>query len=163
MKSVNLFCLFMLLPVLAWAKPVEIFISGVEYPSLEAYKASKAELKNIQGVASAADEDFLRAKAKELGIDFDPKKVRTIAFNPPISVRTAEQLHAVSYEGGVGRVKADFEQNWDNPMPKFTISSGELEDRLKAVAGDRTEPVLIVSDANKLRVMALGKNKPSAQ
>ena len=160
MNSVKL-CLWLMffsaVPVLA--KPVEILINGVEYPSIEAYKASKAQVRNIQGPASAQDEDFLRAKSKELGLDFDPKKVKTVTLKPEISPKVAAELKAVSYEGGVGQVKADFEQDWDNPMPKFTIDPYELGDRLGALVDSRKEPVLIISDSKKLRVMAVGKDK----
>jgi len=155
----------MLPAALAWGdaggKPIEILANGVAYPSMEAYKKAHSQATSIQGSASAEDEEFLRAKTKELGVEFDPQKVKTITVTPAAKAR--QQLQAVSYESGVGRAETGFKKEWDDPMPKFTISSGELEDRLKAVAGDRKEPVLMVADSNKLRVMALGEDKPATQ
>lgn len=160
MRSVKLCLLLMFLPATAWAvnKPVEIFVGGVEYPSMEAYKQSHIEVKSIRGAASVADEDFLRAQAAKLGIDFDPQKVKTVTLAPAISTQTAKALQAISYEHGVGAVQADFQQNWDDPAPKFTVHADELEQRLKAVAGDRKGPILIVSDNDKLRVVGLSKD-----
>ncbi|MBI4309723.1 MAG: hypothetical protein HY591_05280 [Candidatus Omnitrophica bacterium] len=64
-------------------------------------------------------------------------------------------MQAISYEHALKRVAVDFKQDWDNPMPKFTIDPYELGDRLGALVDGRKEPVLVISDSKKLRVMAL--------
>ncbi len=63
-------------------------------------------------------------------------------------------LEGISLEQAIGRVMADFKQNWDDPTPKFTISTLELEDRIRALAADRKEPVLLISKPQKLTVAA---------
>ena len=143
MKSVNLLCLFCLVAAPAGAaKPVEVIIRGVRYASLEAYRAA-AENK---------------AEPMHKTVFIDDKGAKTVTLTP-ISEQTEKRLQKVGYEHSLSHMVVDFKQNWDDPMPKFAISPAELEERMRAVAGDRTEPVLIISDSNKLRVMALGKEK----
>ena len=145
---------------LAWSnQPVEVYIKGVRYESIEAYRFSKTKAKSIQGPASMEDDQLLRAKTRELGLAYNARNVKTIALKPitSISPQTAQQWQTLGYEHGVGRVIIDFKQNWDNPVPKFTVSFDELEGRLRALAADRPEPVLLISNSNKLRVMALDR------
>jgi hypothetical protein len=163
MNTVNVLLYLLLVPsALAWgAAPPEIYINGIRYASIQDYKAAQSRAHQIKGFASPDDEEFLRAKSKERGIHFDPKQVKTITLTPaPISPETAAKLERAGYEHGVSHVMTDFSQNWDNPVPKFTITSEEVEGRLRALVGDRREPVMIVSGNRKLRVIALQPNSP---
>ena len=76
---------------------------------------------------------------------------------PPLAgltPQTRQALDDISLEYAIGRVMADFDQNWENPVPGFTISTAQLEDRLRALAADRKEPVLLILGPQKLRVAA---------
>ncbi len=87
----------------------------------------------------------------------DAYKAHTIVPLRKTSLLTPQTRHAldgISLEYAIGRVMADFDQNWENPVPKFTISSAQLEDRLRALVADRPEPVLLISGPQKLRVAA---------
>ena len=113
------------------ASEIEIFINGVRYPSIEAYRASK------------------EPKAQEKVVRIDPIKGETI------TEAAAKQWRLVGVEHAVGRVMVDFTQNWNDPLPKFKIEPRELEDRIKSLVDGRKAPVLIVSQDHKLRVMEL--------
>ena len=138
-NTVKLFCLLFLWPALVWARtPVEVVINGTDYPSFEAYQAAKEHSRNAQKPDPAGHEKAAVPVAEAIGI---------------------KRLQAAGYEHGVKRVMTDFKQNWDNPAPKWIISPSELEERLGALVDGRKEPVLVVSESNKLRVTALGKDK----
>ena len=70
-----------------------------------------------------------------------------------------KQLRAVSYEQGVNKVAVDFNQDLDKRDAQLPVPTSELENRLGALADGRKEPVLVVSDPKKLRVMSLEKWK----
>ncbi len=112
-------------PGILWAdKPIEIYANGARYESIDAYKAHT---------------------------------IVPLRKTPPLAGLTPQTRHAldgISLEYAIGRVMADFDQNWENPVPKFTISSAQLEDRLRALVADRPEPVLLISGPQKLRVAA---------
>lgn len=134
MKCLVLFIVFVsLLTGFSQAKDIEVIIGGKSYYSMEAYKATREQVKHIE---------------KQ-----EPERI------DPLTQRAYDQLSYVSSEDNVSRVKSDFAQNWDNPSPKFTIDSSELVQRLEAVADNRKEPVLVVSENGKLRVMLLNEAK----
>ncbi len=112
-------------PGLLWAdKPIEIYVNGARYGSIEAYKA---------------------------------RAIVSLRETPPLAGLTPQTRHAlddISLEYAIGRVMADFDQNWEDPVPKFTISTAQLEDRLRALVADRPELVLLIAGPQKLRVAA---------
>ncbi len=109
-------------PGILWAdKPIEIYVNGVRYESIEAYKAHAA------------------VSSREI---------------PVLTPQTRRTLDNISLEYAIGRVMADFDQSWESPVPQFTISSAELEDRLRALVADRPGPVLLIAGPQKLRVAA---------
>ncbi len=112
-------------PGILWAdKPVEIYANGARYESIDSYKA---------------------------------RTIVSLRETPPLAGLTPQTRHAldnISLEYAIGRVMADFDQNWENPVPKFTISAAQLEDRLRALVADRSEPVLLIAGPQKLRVAA---------
>lgn len=138
MKGVNLLCLLCAVGLpcgMASAKgAVEIIVNGVQYGSIEAYKAAVNKPNT------------------------DKEAVKTVD-NKLISAKTAKEWQRVGYEHGVEQVVSDFKQNWDDPAPKFTIASGELEERIRSLVQGRQGPVLFISGTHKLRVMALGKEE----
>ena len=145
---------------MGFASPVEILIGGKAYSSLQEYRASKIKKSIIiQGPVSDQDEQLQRAQSAQLGIAYDPKKVKTISIVSKAEQLAKDKLKAGGIESKIGRVTADFEQNWDHPSPKFTITTKELEGRLKAELGGRSEPIILLSDYNKLRIMALEYGK----
>ena len=138
MKIVNLYLLcFLFLPfaIAETESSVEIYVKGVRYHSIEEYRYSKTQ------------------KQSGLAKSVQPSKPREIVVKPNASTGT-KQWEVIGYEHAIGRVMADFTQNWDNPHPKFNISSQDVENRLKALLDGRREPVLIVSGDKKLRVMS---------
>ena len=128
-----LFFMTFLIITMARANNIEVIIGGKSFDSIDAYRAAK------RGTSSA------KASTPQK-LDPDNEK----AFN---------ELKFVSSEDNVSRVKADFAQNWDNPTPKFKIEEKELEQHLEAIADNRKEPVLVVSENGKLRVMLLDEGK----
>ncbi len=122
---------------LAYANDIEVIIGGKSYDSMALYRAAKRD----------------PAPSKEAM----PEKL------DPQTEKAVKELKSVSSEQSVGRVKADFDQNWDNPTPKFKIEAAELEQRLEALADNRKEPVLVVSENGKLRVMLLDESKKSPE
>ena len=110
--------------------PIEVYVNGARYDSVEDYKALR----------KSPQDDVAKVKA------------RTIVLAPDVS----RALDKISVEPAIGRVMADFKQNWDDPAPKFTISTAELEDRIRALVADRKEPVLLISQPQKLTVAAYG-------
>lgn len=139
MKSVNLLSILsvfvlglsLLASVVLARTPVEIFINGVHYESIEAYRAG--------------------AKTEK---ETDNPKVKST--NNDIS-----KWDSIGYEHGMRMVLSDFRQDWDNPIPKFEVTAEDLEERIRALVEDRREPVLFISDSNKLRVMALKGDQSS--
>lgn len=123
MRCLVVFLFFCLgTPGILWAdKPIEIYVNGTRYESIEAYKASA---------------------------------IVSLRETPLLTPQTRHALDHISLEYAIGRVMADFDQNWDNPVPKFTISTAQLEERLRALVADRTEPVLLILGPQKLRVAA---------
>ncbi len=118
----------MLVEPLAAAGPVEIIVRGVRYDSIQDYKTNADKAKSV----------------KSQIIDLKPGEEKAI-----------KQLQVAGYEHGMNTVMTDFTQNWDDPMPKFMLKRDELAERMRALAGDRTEPVLVIAEPKKLRVMAL--------
>jgi hypothetical protein len=111
-------------PGILWAKPIEIYVNGARYESVDDYKAHA---------------------------------IVSLRETPPLAGLTPQTRHAldnISLEYAIGRVMADFDQNWEDPVPKFTISAAQLEDCLRALVADRPEPVLLILGPQKLRVAA---------
>ena len=102
----------------------------------------------IGGVSYASIEEYRKA-GKSKDIDANPKEEKAI-----------KQLETASYEHSMNTVMTDFRQNWDDPIPKFTLKRDELAERMRALVGDRAEPVLVIAEPHKLRVMAL-KDAPN--
>jgi len=126
MRCLVVFLFFYLsAPGLLWAdKLIEIYADGARYGSIEAYKASA---------------------------------IVSLRETPPLAgltPQTRRALDDISLEYAIGRVMADFDQNWENPVPKFTISTAQLEDRLRALVADHRQPVLLIAGPQKLRVAA---------
>ena len=130
------FILFLFVSLISnflYATDIEVIIAGKSYDSIDSYRASKRDPTPSQKPSP----EVLDKKTEQ-------------AIN---------QLTSVSSEQSVAVVKSDFDQNWDDPTPKFTIESQELEKRLEAIADNRKEPILVVSDNGKLRVMLMNENK----
>ena len=107
---------------------VEIIVNGVRYQSIDAYKALKKG---------------------------GPHTI-VLPQKPAVDPETSRALDTISLEHGIGRVMADFNQNWDDPMPKFTISPTELEDHIRSLVEGRKGPVLLIAEPGKLKVAVYG-------
>jgi len=159
---VFVFCV-MAFPV--WAgNDVEIYAGGNRYDSIKSYKIIRdAEAKKEEKAATIKEEiklspeqaSQLQVEAKIQGVEVDPQKIKTIAIKPQLSEETADKLAAISANGDLPNVVADFEQGWDNPQPHNTVSADQLGEKIRAAVGDRKEPVLLISDPKKMRIMAL--------
>lgn len=141
MRKALMFTTFLIISNLAYAKEIEVIVGGKSYYSVDSYKATQ---RNKVTPQEAVSPEVVPEKAD------------------PMTIKAMKELSSISSEDSVGRVRADFDQNWDNPSPKFKIASEELQQRLESIADDRKEPVLVVSENGKLRVMLLDENKTTA-
>lgn len=130
-----IFGVFWALGSMVFARDIEVVIGGKSYYSMKDYRAAQRGLVAAQTPQSEK-------------ID-------------PVTEQAVNELKSVSLEQGISRVRTDFDQNWDNPTPKFHVEEENLEKQLEAVADNRKEPVLVVSENGKLRVMLLEENKTS--
>ena len=71
----------------------------------------------------------------------------------------AKQVESLSIDSGVGHLKVNFEQTWDHPDPSLVISPAELEDKIYAAVGAHEEPLILMADPKRLRLMALIDDK----
>lgn len=136
MRKALMFTTFLIISNLAYAKEIEVIVGGKSYYSVDSYKATQ---RNKVTPQEAVPPEVVPEKAD------------------PMTIKAMKELSSISSEDSVGRVRADFDQNWDNPSPKFKIASEELQQRLESIADNRKEPVLVVSENGKLRVMLLNE------
>jgi hypothetical protein len=65
-----------------------------------------------------------------------------------------QKMTNASYNQGVHRVVVKFDQNWENPKPRFIIGSEELEYSIQEAMENQHQPTLLISDSKKLRIMS---------
>ncbi len=139
MQTVNK--LWLLLALMAGFAPhagaVEVVVNGVQYPSMVAYKASKERGQTTAGLSA--------------------KTTLT-----PVSSGIAKLLNSIGYEDSVKNVKDDFEQNRSIPTVEYRISANQLGDRLEELLDGRPDPLMVVAESNKLRVVELD-GKPTSR
>ena len=136
-------------------KPVEIYSGGNKYDSVESYQFSKEsqkepqKLKGHEAKLDSTQEDYIRAKASELGVSVDVTKIKTMEI--------PSKLHKVSVEKGVMGALAPFHQTWDNPMPQLArrLDVNLLEEVIKNAMTVSENPKLLISESGKVRIMAL--------
>ncbi len=85
---------------------------------------------------------------------YKARAIVSLRKTPLLTPQTRQALDDISLEYAIDRVMTDFDQNWENPVPQFTISTAQLEERLRALVADRPEPVLLIAGPRKLRVAA---------
>ncbi len=73
---------------------------------------------------------------------------------PLISPQVRQKLEKVSYNGGVYHVVVDFEQNWQNPKPRFILDANELGQAIRETMAGQQKPVLLISNPQKIRMMS---------
>ncbi len=150
----------------AKAAPIEIYAGGRRYASIEEYKNRDLKVQEVKNTTEQSKE--IEETAKTLGINVDLKKVKTIEVGPKVSPETQEKLKSVALDGNVDEAIADFKrnfkQNWNNPQAQSLVSSELLEDKIREAIGDQKDPILLISDHGKMRIMALTpKDLPKAQ
>ncbi len=132
-------------------KPVEIFVAGERYETLEAYKAAVFQKKRD----ALKQQQELAGDAKALGVDIDPKKIKTITIKPAISAQTATKLQLASADNGLQKLLVDFKQNSKKPNLQKFVSPQELEDKIRETVSSTKNPVLLISEQGKMRIMTL--------
>ena len=138
MASIKVFIVFLIHIVFFTPKAhaIEVIIGGKTYASMEEYKLSQ------------------KSSSKAV-----------VQSEPPMDPATEQALKKLSSQSSeekVSKITANFEQNWDNPSPKFKVETEQLAQRLEAIADDREEPVMVVSENGKLQVMLLDEQKRKA-
>ncbi len=110
---------------------IEIYAAGKHFDSFEDYQKSRQ--KGNMKLTGPIEE---RRHAPLI-----PKQVR-------------QKLEKVSYNGGVYHVVVDFGQNWQNSKPRFILDADELGQAVRETMADRQEPMLLISDPQKMRMMS---------
>ncbi|MBI3602018.1 MAG: hypothetical protein HY209_03900 [Candidatus Omnitrophica bacterium] len=73
---------------------------------------------------------------------------------PLIPGQVRQKLEKVSYNDGIDHVVVDFQQDWQNPKPRFILDADELEQAIRETMGDQQQPMLLISDPQKMRMMS---------
>ncbi len=135
------------------AAPIEIYAAGKRYGSMEEYRNRDVAVQEVKNTPQQVED--IQEAAKVLGINVDPSKVKTIEVKAGVSPQTQDKLKLVALDDDVDGAIADFKQNWNNPQAQPLASSEQLEDKIREAIGDQKDPVLLISDHGKMRIMAL--------
>jgi hypothetical protein len=162
-------------------KPIEIFIGGKRFDSLEGYRAEKfqetlkAERDNaeVQGMFDEA----LRAAKGPLDLKFDPAKLKTIRIQKPASEAPSKTLavsdavapkdpfthsylilNKIGFDAGIRKSISEFAGT--DVLYGQRVRAADLENVLSESLGNIQHPLLLISDQKKLRVMVLDPQSP---
>ncbi len=117
---------------------IEIYAGGKHFDSFEDYQAShRSNLLDHMKLSGPIQES------------------RQAPF---ISREVRRKLDKISYNSGVYHVIVDFQQNWQNPKPRFIMDAQELQDVLQETIEGQQGPVLLISDPKKMRIMSYSSN-----
>lgn len=120
--------------VSSWCAAIEIYARGEYFDSFEDYQDSR--------------QHHLSDSMKLSGPIQEERQV------PFISREVRQKLDKISYNSGVDHVTADFQQNGQNPEAGFIRDDQELRDVLQETMEGQHDPVLLISDPEKMRIMS---------
>lgn len=113
---------------------IEVYTAGQHFKSFEDYQQKQ--------------KDALFQDAKLIGPLPEPRKV------PLVSQQEQQKLDKISYNKAVYHVLVDFQQNWEKHKPRFIMDASELEDAIREAMGKKHEASMLISDAQKMRIMS---------
>lgn len=141
-KALLLILFFLISIVFPSHAAIEIYAGGKRFDSFEDYQASRQN--NLP--------DHMKLSGP----------IRDSRQAPFISREVRQKLEKISYNSGVHHVIVDFQQNWQNPKPRFIMDDQELQDVLQETIEGQQGPVLLISDPKKMRIMSYSSN-PDAE
>ncbi len=65
-----------------------------------------------------------------------------------------QRLDKISYNSGVSHMMTNFVQGWKSPRPRFIVDSDELQYTIQEAMQNQQQPILLISDPDKLRIMS---------
>jgi len=142
---------------------IQIYASGHEYDSFQSYEDSKKVIPAVPSEAIPASldsqqQDYVSKEAKQLGIDVDPKKVKTFRIGRKgLTSDNLHKLYVLSVESGVVGALQDFYQTWGQSDFQMTrrISSEQLQEAIQQAMATSKDPKLLISEPGKVRIMVL--------
>jgi len=168
MKRILFLCLWALIILQTPTRAeIEIYADGHKYVSLQAYQDSERSLAlqpSAQDAAalSSQQDDYIREETKQLGMDVDLGKIKTLRIAPSdLSGTTRRQLFVLSVENGVAGALQDFYSNraqGDVQTPQ-KISSDQLQEVIQQAVTKSKEPTLLIAQPGKMRIMSLKPDK----
>lgn len=132
----KIFLNFILLALLvgvpcAWAE-IEIYSAGRHFNSFEDYQRVTQGIQPAPQVPSGA---------------VSQNKV-------PVLEPGQQKLIKMSYNNGVRHVVVNFDQNWQNPKPRFIVGEDELQYTIQEALENHHGPAILISDPKKLRILS---------
>ncbi len=122
---------------------IEVYAAGKYFRSFEEYKKSR--------------ERALLGNMKLAGPVSEHQQA------PFISGQVQKEWDKIGYNSGVHHVVVDFQQNWQNPKPRFIVDADQLQGAIREAMENRQEATLLISDPKKMRILSYATQKnPSA-
>jgi hypothetical protein len=167
------------------AQTIEIFSGGKHYDSLEGYRKKGEEDQGAIGLENSGMDfsevrqmfdDAVRTSTNPLDLKFDPTKMKTIVIEPldgaapapgpsrsplgnePIKdpfIHSYTLLNKLGFDTAIKEVVTEFAVAPTGGREKAVVNTKDLERVLRDSFGDSNQPLLLISDDNKLRVMTL--------
>jgi hypothetical protein len=113
-------------------------------------------------VVVSPEEMDMAQEAKSRGLQFDPKKVKTINLAAPLSAQTKKRLEAISADGHVDEAVKEFKA--PGRKDNKPLKAQDVEDTIRLAVEKHKEPLLLMSEQKKLRIMSYkppeGKDLP---
>ena len=167
-----LFLILCLFPVFeAQAQtPVEIYVKGDKYDSLQAYKASKDHPSSGEFLAKPAalnsqEQDFVRSQTEKLGVKVDINRVKTLDVPSSfLSEPTSHTLYVLSVERGMVNALEDFYRTWGaDPnldwerklLSSEPVPVDQMEEAIRKAVTISDAPKFLISQPGKVRIMTL--------
>ena len=141
---------------------IEIYADGNKFNSIQAYQTSEkkadAQTSATPSSLNNQQEDYIRQKAKQLGIDVDFSKIKTFQVGQgDVSDDIRHKLYVLSVENGVVGALQDFYQSRGELDFQLShhISSNQLQEAIKEAVTKSDAPKLLIAEPGKLRIMSL--------
>ena len=132
-------CVLVFFSYLAWLPlteaAIEVYSGGKHFKSFDDYKRRQQDKLSDHMKLSGPIQDFRRA--------------------PFISPQVRQKLDRISYDKDVHHTVVDFQQNWQNPKPRFVMDAQEVAEALEKTMEGQSGAMLLISDPQKMRIMSL--------
>jgi hypothetical protein len=166
-------------------RPIEIFSGGKHYESMEGYRNKAGDQKDAIGLEDSGMEftevremfdQAVRSSTKPLDLKFDPTKMKTIHIKPDDAVvaspgfshslepkdaikdpfaHSYTLLNKIGFNTAIKDLVSEFAAAPTAGREKKVVDANDLEKILRDSFGESNQPILLISDDNKLRVMTL--------